>query len=285
MVLTLKWFNYFFLTILFILGMLHVFQEIKQRHDTLHPAMVKVEGGTFTMGCTVEQDRACDDDEKPRHQVSLNAYYMGKYEVSNEQFCAFLNEEGKQKGNLFKWIKLDSDYCQIEFKHKSYIPKADKANYPVVQVSWFGAKAYCTWLVQKTGEKYRLPTEAEWEFAARGGNQNQGYVYAGTTAEPTGYAWYDENSTADACAVGGKKVNELGLYDMSGNVWEWCADWYDAYTNEVETNPQGPEVGRGRVVRGGCCYSKLKSIRVTNRDANPPFYRASNLGFRLAKTP
>ena len=215
-----------------------------------------MKGGTFTMGCTSEQGSECDDDEKTTHQVTLDDFYIGKYEVTQTQWRSVM---GSDPQNLnFKGC----DQC------------------PVEGVSWEDIQDFLKKLNAKTGKKYRLPTEAEWEYAARGGNQNRGYKYVGSN---TFYEvlWYDPNSGSKTYPVGGKKSNELGLYDMNGNVWEWCQDWYGAYSSNKQTNPEGPSSGSSRVLRGGGWSIDPGDFRVSNRTFSKPSNRDGYLGFRL----
>jgi sulfatase modifying factor 1 len=243
--------------------------------------MVYVEGGTFTMGCTSEQGSDCDDDEKPAHQVTVKSFYMGKYEVTNQEFCVFLNEKGNQTEGGTGWLETTSKYCLIEESGYRFVPKSGKENHPVINVSWYGAQAYCNWLKEKTGKPYRLPTEAEWEYAARGGKRSQGYKYAGSN-NLGDVGWFYDNSGSGTKPVGQKKANELGLFDMSGNVWEWCADGGRSYTSDSQTNPQGPSVGT-RVLRGGSCSFNSRDCRVSVRSNNGASYGSNDDGFRLAQ--
>jgi formylglycine-generating enzyme required for sulfatase activity len=153
-------------------------------------------------------------------------------------------------------------------------------NYPITGVSWNDAKAYCEWLSQKTGKTYRLPTEAEWEYAARGGSKSVGYKYSGSNNIDE-VAWYDGNSGSKTHPVGQKKANELGIYDMSGNVWEWCGDWYGSYSSSSQTNPIGAASGSNRVFRGGSWYFIAIYCRSANRDDSTPDTRNGSIGFRL----
>lgn len=152
-----------------------------------------------------------------------------------------------------------------------------------MNISWFGAFEYCAWLSKKTGKPYRLPTEAEWEYAARGSEKSKGYLYAGSD-DLDKVGWYESNSGSKTHPVGQKQPNELGLYDMSGNVWEWCGDWYeeDYYgQSKGAKDPQGPSSSMSRVVRGGSWFDDPRYCRCSDRDDVRPEYRGVILGFRL----
>ena len=217
--------------------------------------MVFVQGGTFTMGCTPEQGSDCYSDEKPAHQVTVSSFYIGKYEVTQEQWKMIM---GSNPSNF----------------------KGD--NLPVESVSWYDVQEFIRKLNAQTGKQYRLPTEAEWEFACRGGLQSAHYKYSGSN-NLNDIAWYSDNSGKTTHPVGTKSPNELGIYDMNGNVWEWCDDWYGAYSSGAQTNPQGTASGSYRVFRGGSCYCIARYARVSNRFNSTPDFRNYNLlGFRLA---
>ena len=219
--------------------------------------MVFVKGGTFTMGCTSKQSD-CYSDEKPTHQVTLNDYYIGKYEVTQKQWKDVMGSNpSSNKG---------CDEC------------------PAEKVSWNDIQEFIKKLNEKTGKKYRLPTEAEWEYAARGGASSAHYKYSGSNNIDE-VAWYKSNSTSKTHPVGTKKANELGIYDMSGNVWEWCSDWYDAYSSNSQTNPTGAVSGSGRVLRGGSWSNLAQYCGVSCRGDGTPRYRGDDLGFRLALVP
>ena len=157
-------------------------------------------------------------------------------------------------------------------------------NLPVERVSWNDAQEFITKLNQKTGAKFRLPTEAEWEYAARGGNKCNGYKYSGSNSIDN-VAWYTSNSGSKTHQVGTKSPNELGIYDMSGNVWEWCQDWYVSYSSGSQTNPRGASSGSIRVIRGGGWGNIARECRVSVRLSNPPGYGDGNGGFRLVLVP
>ncbi|MGM9712617.1 MAG: formylglycine-generating enzyme family protein [Prevotella sp.] len=221
--------------------------------DDIMRNMVYVEGGTFTMGATSEQ-QSPDSDEKPTHRVSLSSYYIGKYEVTQALWKAVMGN------NPSNW-------------------KGD--NLPVEQVSWDDCQAFLRKLNAMTGKNFRLPTEAEWEFAARGGNRSRGYQYSGSNILGD-VAWYDDNSGNKTHPVGTKAPNELGIYDMSGNVWEWCLDWKGSYSSSAQTNPTGPNSGSNRVYRGGSWFNYARICRVAIRDDGTPGIRDVSLGLRLA---
>jgi formylglycine-generating enzyme required for sulfatase activity len=220
--------------------------------------MVFVEGGTFQMGATSEQGSDADDNEKPVHSVTLSDFYIGKYEVTQAQWKAVM---GSNPSNF-----------------------TGDDNRPVEQVSWDKIQEFILKLNQLTGKTYRLPTEAEWEYAARGGKQSQGYEYAGSNTIDE-VAWYNGNSGSKTHPVGQKQPNELGLYDMSGNVREWCQDRYGDYSSSAQTNPTGPTRGSGRVLRGGSWYFNAGFCRVADRVNGNPSSRLFNSGFRLVLLP
>lgn len=216
--------------------------------------MIFVEGGTFMMGATVEQRMDAWDAEKPVHEVSLDDYYIGETVVTQELWKAVM--------------ALNPSF-----------PKGSD-DLPVERVSWEDAQEFVAKLNRLTGRAFRLPTEAEWEYAARGGKKSRGYKYSGSNNIDE-VAWNDGNSNDKIHPVKRKKANELGLYDMSGNVWEWCNDWFGDYSGEAQDNPQGPITGSYRVGRGGCWGSSARSCRVSNRNYLTPSSRRSNLGFRV----
>jgi len=249
------------------------------------PSMVKVAGDTFTMGCQEGRDGDCDGDEKPAHPVTLSTYYIGKYEVTNEEFCAFLNEEGNQEEGGTTWLELESKYCKIAKSNGKFVPKSGYVVHPVVEVSWYGARAYCKWISSKTGKSYRLPSEAEWEFAARGGNKSNDYLYAGSNTLSE-VAWYSSNSSGNTHPVGRKKANELGIHDMSGNVYEWCADYWHTNYKDAPTNGSAWISGgdnRPRVLRGGSLVNYDIDCRVSSRDGYDQPDRLSIVGYRVSR--
>ena len=229
--------------------------------DGISIDMVRVEAGTFTMGATPEMENP-SEDEKPPHQVTLtNNYYIGKYEVTQALWQAVM-------GNNPSGYKGD--------------------NLPVEQVSWDDCQEFISQLNRITGKTFRLPTEAEWEYAARGGKKGRGCQYSGSN-NLSDVAWYKDNSDSKTHAVGSKQANELGIYDMSGNVCEWCQDWYDSYSSSSQVNPTGANSGSYRVFRGGSWDHTAGIYRSSYRHGLTPNGRYdiapgslfNNLGLRL----
>jgi formylglycine-generating enzyme required for sulfatase activity len=256
----------------------------------LERSMIPIPAGTFRMGSD-DKDKDARDNEKPAHEVTLRAFSMGRTEVTNAQYAAFLNEKGNQKEGGTEWIDLSgkttSEKCRIESNDgKTFSVKKGYENHPVIYVSWYGAKAFAQWLSQKTGKNYRLPTEAEWEYSARGGPKwTDGFVYAGSN-NLNEVGWYSANAGSKTHPVASeKKANQLGLYDMSGNVWEWCEDdWHGDYKGAPEDGSAWIEKGsRGefRVLRGGSWLFDARFCRSAYRGYSGPTYRSNNLGFRL----
>ncbi|MDM8516689.1 SUMF1/EgtB/PvdO family nonheme iron enzyme [Desulfobacterales bacterium HSG16] len=234
---------------------------------------VWVKNGCYQMGCG-SWAGDCQSDEKPVHKVCLDGFWIGKYEVTRGQWKEFVSDNGY--GGDFK-----NEYGCSGMGN----PKFSQAdNHPVACVSWKEVSAFANWLSDKTGNNFRLPTEAEWEYAARSGGKKQKYA-GGNNIDSLG--WYDSNSGSKTHPVGQKKKNGLGIYDMSGNVWEWCQDWYDSgyYKNSPQSNPGGPASGRGRVDRGGGWSGYAAYCRSAYRSLSSPGYRYYSLGFRLALSP
>jgi formylglycine-generating enzyme len=240
------------------------------RLDKLSIPMTYVKGGTYQMGST-----SGDSDEKPVHTVTLDGFYIGRYEVTQDIY------EEVMGTNPSNW---------------------KGARLPVENVSWYDAVAFANALSRRDGldevytidgtdvsidwtkKGYRLPTEAEWEYAARGGKSSQGYTYAGSNTVGD-VAWYDDNDMAwysgKTHEVGGKKSNELGLYDMSGNLWEWVWDWYGDYSESAQTNPHGPLSGTEKVLRGGSAFSDATFVYAAVRVYDIPSRRRDTFGFRI----
>ncbi len=213
--------------------------------------MVFVGGGTFEMGATPEQGSSPYADEMPLHTVEISSFYMAKYELTQGVWKAVMGSSVAQLRN-----SIDT----------SYALHGEGDNYPIYYVRWEEAQDFCKKLSELTGKKYRLPTEAEWEYAARGGRRKDGTKYAGSN-RLSEVAWVYRNSEGTTHPVGQKKPNGLGLYDMSGNVWEWCYDHYcaDYYNESPAKNPQGPDYGLFRVKRGGSWRYLSNSGRVSRR--------------------
>jgi formylglycine-generating enzyme required for sulfatase activity len=217
--------------------------------------MVYVQGGTFMMGCTDEQTY-CKDNEKPVHSVTVSDFNIGKYEVTQRL------------------------WEQVMGANSSDSKGVDGAG-------WNEVQEFIKRLNQQTGKTYRLPTEAEWEYAARGGNKSKGYKYAGSNKIDE-VAWHGGNSYGrrqSVGSVGTYQPNELGIHDMSGNVWEWVNDWYGEYTSGSETDPQGPSSGSYRVIRGGSWDRDARDCRVSFRGMTTPDVSRQDLGFRLVLSP
>ena len=221
------------------------------------PEMVLVKGGCFQMGDTFGEG---GDDEKPVHEVCVDDFYIGKYEVTQDEWESIMGTNpSKFKGNV---------------------------NIPVEEVSYDDVRKFIKKLRQRTGKKYRLPTEAEWEYAAKSGGKEE--LWAGTSDmfELEDFAWYEENSDSRTHPVGQKEPNGLGLYDMSGNAWEWVWDRYDEkyYERSPKNNPKGPLGGGYRVLRGGSWNTSPVDIRTALRSRYVPGYSLSHSGFRLARS-
>jgi len=223
----------------------------------VEPEMVFVQGGTFTMGCTAEQGNDCNDWEKPAHQVTLSNFSIGKYPVTQKEWVSVMGSNPSQfKGD----------------------------NLPVERVSWNDAQEFIRILNAATGKNYRLPTQAEFEYAARGGNKSKGFKYSGSNRVDD-VAWHQGNSGNKTHPVGTKAPNELGIYDMSGNVYEWCSDWFGDYSSAAQTNPTGVATGSHRVIRCGSWANDAYDCRVSDRFSKTPDHRRNYIGFRLVILP
>ena len=254
-----------------------VFEKNSFRDPITGIEFVFIKGGCFMMG-----DETAEEDEKPVHEVCVDDFYMSKYEITNEQFWNYnLTHNSSYFGGLFLNAPM----------------------FPVVNVSWFDAETFTKWLSQRTGVKYRLPTEAEWEYAARGG-ANSSRFWGDSPDDACSYANVADKSTKShffmineihncddgykaVSPVGRFKPNKFGLYDMLGNVWEWVSDWYkkEYYSESPKKNPKGPQTGEAKVIRGGSWYNEPPFIRLSIRDAIEPSGKDFNIGFRIAFTP
>ena len=240
--------------------------------------MVFVQGGTFTMGATAEQGTSDPlDDEYPTHQVTLSDFYIGKYEVT-QQLWEYVMKYSGTAADGSTMSAYASDVWLGSNPSSSY---GVGDYYPAYYVCWEDiVNIFIPRLNKITGKTFRLPTEAEWEYAARGGNKSKGYKYSGSNTIGD-VAWYYDNSSSTTHQVGTKAPNELGLYDMTGNVREWCSDWYGSYSSSAQSNPTGPFSGVIRVFRGGSWSYGAQFCRVSYRFGNFPDYRGNNFGFRL----
>lgn len=238
--------------------------------------MVLVEGGTFTMGLEDEPEYG------PAHDVTLNSFYIGQYEVTASWYDLYCQEQG------LDYVKLPAN--------------SQRGKLAMTHVSWFNAAQFANWLSKREGyvaayviidetvmldenaNGYRLPTEAQWEFAALGGNKSKGYLYSGGHFI-NDVSWFAGNADKKVHTVGQKQPNELGIYDMSGNVWEWCGDFYgeQAYESHEDTDPQGPKYGEYRVIRGGSWYTTNDYLRPKIRSMEADWTRDLDLGFRLVR--
>lgn len=221
--------------------------------------MIAVEGGSFMMGATPGQGEDARDNEKPAHKVTVDDFYIGETEVTQDLWFAVM-------GN-----------------NPSYF-KSDEGNLPVENVSWNDVQTFIKKLNVITGQHFRLPFEAEWEYAARGGKKSTDKKYAGSD-DVDDVAWHKDNSKGVTHAVASKRANELGIYDMSGNVWEWCEDWYGDYSEDELVNPQGAIEGKDVVTKGGGWYKfddEIDRWRPSYRDKGEMDYKSINGGFRLS---
>ena len=232
----------------------------------LNMKMVYVEGGQFQMGATSEQSDAYSR-EYPVHSVTLDSYYISATEVSQAQWQAVMGTTIHQQASK-----------------AGYSVKSVGSDYPMCYVSWEEARAFCSELSALTGKTYLLPTEAQWEYAARGGKKSRSSQYSGSYSVDA-VAWYEPNPARRQHPVGKLRANELGLYDMSGNVYEWCNDWYGSYSSNAQFNPAGPSSGSNRVLRGGSWIGSAGFCRVAFRGDLSPSHRGNVLGFRVVCLP
>ena len=236
-----------------------------------------IEGGSFMMG----NNTGVEPHERPEHNVSISSFYLAKTELTWDDYEKFCDSTKHYKPDDMKW---------------------GKGTRPAVIVSWYDAVEYCNWLSKQqklqpcyvikdkevtwldTANGYRLPTEAEWEYAARGGSKSKKTLYAGAD-KIDDVAWYEKNSDNKTQPTAQKTANELGLYDMNGNVWEWVWDVYDGeyYRKSPAENPKGPGAGVYRVFRGGAWYNKVPYVTVSTRQYHSPEYRQNSVGFRIAR--
>lgn len=237
--------------------------------------MIYVEGGTFQMGSDYN-DRNAEENERPPHDVTLSSFYIGKHTVIGEQWKDIMGINPSKYGYSKKPVDSISWYDCIEFCNALSRKEGYEECYTINGEN-------VTMDMEKSG--YRLPTEAEWEFAARGGNKSEGYRYAGDNI-PDYVAWYGDNSFDYTQLPGRLKPNELEIYDMSGNVFEWCWDLFGDYSSDPQNNPTGSTVGSKHVVRGGSYYASYNRCRVTYRSFGlSPTYKEQYIGLRLTRRP
>ncbi|MDE7379332.1 MAG: formylglycine-generating enzyme family protein [Paraprevotella sp.] len=243
-------------------------QDFVETTADLGMKMVYVEGGDFLMGATSEQGSDGESDEQVIRRVKLDSYYIGECEVTQAQWARIMGTSVQQQAS----------------KAGASTLRGIGPDYPMYYVSWEEAQAFCQELTRMTGRTYCLPTEAQWEYAARGGKKGDGTKYSGSWSIDA-VAWYDGNSGGETHPVKNKRANGLGTYDMSGNVWEWCSDWYGDYNVNDTNNPAGPSSGSCRVLRGGSWSNNARNCRVSFRYYNSPGYRNSTYGFRVVVLP
>lgn len=265
----------------------------KSQRLPYEPEMVFVKSSTFIMGCKEERDKDCYDGEKPAHSVTVKDFYIGKYEVTVAQFKAFVDasryqtDADKEGGSR---VLINGEWKMTVGINWMYDAKGKKRpvneyNHPVLHINLRDAVAYTQWLSKKTGKKYRLPTESEWEYAARGGNKSKNYLFAGSD-NISEVAWYADNADGKTHPVGKKMPNELGLFDMSGNVWEWVQDCWNASYKEAPTNGSAwincGEIGT-RILRGGSWWRIDGLCRISMRGSDVSTNRAGDMGFRIVQ--
>lgn len=247
---------------------------VKAKVPAYMNTMVYIPAGVFLMGYEYFFG---SHDPRPVHQVNLDAFWMSKYEITNQQFAEFLNSYGREYDDN-SYYMIYPDPWGIRKNGSTWEPQPGYANHPVVGVTWYGAAQYAKW------QGTRLPTEAEWEYAARGTGDKKSWLISGCVSgyDCDGYAWFANNSGGRTHTVGELHPNSFGLYDMSGNVYEWCQDWFGLYPAASVINPRGPAKGTERVYRGGA-YNSMSDI-IPDRFAMIPLYFTNTIGFRVVKS-
>ncbi len=278
------------------------------------PDMVLVDGGSFQMGNAGTATPKGDPDERPVHAVSVKSFYIAKYELTVKEYKQFINDASAAYFSSKRDHKMpdepNADWYAEHPDTKKFYPLPTHPwwgwvdDMPMQRITWYDAVAYCNWLSDKEGLQkcyvenedggidldrtkngYRLPTEAEWEFAARGGNKSKNTIFSGS-ANASEVGWFDDTSQLKGPQkVGTKKPNELGIYDMCGNVWEWCSDYYDKayYTKSPQADPFNSVPSSYRVLRGGSWHYQVEHATVTSRDGPEPAFTNFNYGIRLAR--
>ena len=248
----------------------------------LIPEVVPVNGGVFMRGRFGDRNKS----ESPVREINISPFSIGKYEITNSQYCTFLNEWGHRVSSLNKWIELDGllgkERCRIYHDGSEFQVEMSYENHPVLFVQWAGAMAYTLWLSENTGKSWRLPTEAEWEYTARGASSDSMLFSGSEYPDKVGWLW--NNSDAMSREVGNLEPNQLGIYDLTGNAWEWCMDFYRKkyYRNEKHIdNPKGPALGSYKVLRGGGWDSFEAFSHVWARNFLVDRNHLGTIGFRV----
>ncbi|NUM72320.1 MAG: SUMF1/EgtB/PvdO family nonheme iron enzyme [Ignavibacteriaceae bacterium] len=250
---------------------------------------VLVEGGNFVLGCMGTSGQDCFETEKPAHNVTLNSFWIGKTEVTQKEWMNVMGSNPSEiQGDVNLPVERVSWYDAIEYCNQLSLREGLTPAYSIRKdITDINNKSIydkLKWVVNfdQTANGYRLPTEAEWEYAAKGGKFKDDFIYSGSN-NPDEVAWYDVNSGSTTHPAAQKNPNRLGVYDMSGNVWEWCWDWYGKYNAATEDNPGGAGSGNYKVIRGGNWGRSSSSLRVTNRGYRGPNGHNVNIGFRVVK--
>ena len=246
--------------------------------------LVEIKPGSFVMGSPGLASVAGRFVDEIQHKVTLTKrFFIGTTDVTRGQFAAFVKDSGyRTEAEIDDWAFTFDGMSFIKVYGNSWRhPGFDQSDdHPAVDISWNDATAFCNWLSRKEGKHYRLPTEAEWEYACRAGTTTK--YNTGDEDEALGAAgWYLDNSDQATHPVAQKKPNAWGLYDMHGNAWQWCSDWYDNYPNGDTTDPHGPATGEFRILRGGSWSYSATYCRASCRDSRPPEGRDGGIGFRV----
>ncbi len=265
----------------------------KKEIEMLGIKLIGVHGSAYSRGSNVG-----NEDEMPSHLVTVGSFFIGKYEITNAQFCQFLNDYNSEtvidstfKGQPILYESKNNADWSVKKVGKEWAPAKGKEDFPVINITRYGANEFCNWLSIKTNKKFRLPTEAEWEFAAKGGRNCANYTFSGSN-NAFDVAWYDDSNGAKKQVAGTKKTglknkNELGIYDMSGNVAEWCTDWYSEvfYKHNKQDNPKGPNTGTQKVIRGGSWNYGSIYGKTNVRYFKAPDSYGNFIGFRVVCIP
>ena len=248
--------------------------------DDLYLPLLAVEGGTYKMG---------QEEEEEGHEITLSDFHIGQYPITTAQYLLFVNETNT---HFPEWLEEGSQYHIYQGTSDFYKRLGEALTHPlhpIVGVSWHDAVAFCEWLSEKTKKNYRLPSESEWEYAARGGKYSEDFPYSGSHKVKE-VAWYGLNSNGESKQVGLKHPNELGIYDMSGNVWEWCQDHWQGDLKQIPQDgspwlnvEKKASTEADRVVRGGSWFFTVDFCRVSYRNFFLAKYRSSDLGFRVVR--